>query len=88
MHMQIIDSDIGTDPDKRDYIVSKNPKKIGINTSSYESLADGLSKYNYDQLYNILPSKYKKKVVSAEEGAFFRRYPTIVLKGCQLEDED
>ena len=51
----------------KDYIVSKNPEKIGINTSSYESLADGLSKYHYDQLYNILPSKYKKKVVSAEE---------------------
>ena len=30
----------------KDYILSKNPKKIGINTSSYESLADGLSKYH------------------------------------------
>ena len=51
----------------KDYIVSKNPEKIGINTSSYESLADGLSKYHYDQFYNVLPSKFKKKIVSAED---------------------
>ena len=51
----------------KDYIVNKNPKKIGINTSSYESLADGLSKYHYDQLYNVLPSKLRNKIVSAED---------------------
>ena len=36
-------------------------EKIGINTSNYESLADGLSKYHYDQLYNVLPPKFRKK---------------------------
>ena len=41
----------------KDYIVSKNPEKIGINTSSYESLADGLSKYHYDQLYNVVSAE-------------------------------
>ena len=51
----------------RDYIVKKNPNKIGINTSSYESLADGLSKYHFDQLYNVLPSKFQNRVVSAED---------------------
>ena len=51
----------------KDYIVSKNPEKIGINTSSYESLADGLSKHHYDQLYNVLSPKYRKKIVSAED---------------------
>jgi Xaa-Pro aminopeptidase len=51
----------------KDYIVSKNPEKIGINTSSYESLADGLSKYHYDQLYNVLSPKFRKKIVSAED---------------------
>ena len=51
----------------KDYIVSKNPEKIGINTSIYESLADGLSKYHYDQLYNVLPPKFRKKIVSAED---------------------
>jgi Xaa-Pro aminopeptidase len=51
----------------KDYIVSKNPEKIGINTSSYESLADGLSKSHYDQLYNVLSPKFRKKIVSAED---------------------
>ena len=51
----------------RDYIVSQDPSKIGINSSSYESLADGLSKYHYDQLYNVLPNKYRNRIVSAED---------------------
>ena len=51
----------------KDYIVSKNPEKIGINTSSYESLADGLSKYHFDKLYNVLSQKFQRKVVSAED---------------------
>ncbi|MBL6677682.1 MAG: M24 family metallopeptidase [Flavobacteriaceae bacterium] len=51
----------------KDYIVSKNPEKVGINTSSYESLADGLSKYHFDQLYNVLPQKFQSRVVSAED---------------------
>ncbi len=50
----------------KDYIVSKNPEKIGLNTSSYESLADGLSKYHYDQLYNVLSPNFRKKITSAE----------------------
>ena len=50
-----------------DYIVSKNPKKIGLNISSYESLADGLSKYHYDQLYKVLSPKFRKKITSAED---------------------
>ncbi len=51
----------------KNYIVSKNPEKIGLNISSYESLADGLSKYHYDQLYNVLPPKFRKKITSAED---------------------
>ena len=51
----------------KDYIVSKNPDKIGLNISSYESLADGLSKYHYDQLYNVLSPKFRKKITSAED---------------------
>ena len=51
----------------KEYIVSKNPEKIGLNTSSYESLADGLSKYHYDQLYNVLSPKFRKKITSAED---------------------
>ncbi len=51
----------------KDYIVSKNPEKIGLNISSYESLADGLSKYHYNQLYNVLSPKFRKKITSAED---------------------
>ena len=51
----------------KDYIVSKNPEKIGLNISRYESLADGLSKYHYDQLYNVLSPEFRKKITSAED---------------------
>ena len=51
----------------KDYIVSKNPEKIGLNISSYESLADGLSKYHYDQLINVLSPEFRKKITSAED---------------------
>lgn len=51
----------------KDYIVNKNPKKLGINISSFEPLADGLSKYHFDQLHKILPQKFKKRIVSAED---------------------
>jgi len=50
-----------------DYIVSKNPKNIGINTSKAFALADGLVKTDYDALMRILPEAYKSKVVSAEQ---------------------
>ncbi|MBT6935510.1 MAG: M24 family metallopeptidase, partial [Cryomorphaceae bacterium] len=32
-----------------------------------ESLADGLSKYHFDQLYSVLSPKFRKKIVSAED---------------------
>tara|TARA_B100000767_G_scaffold212526_1_gene199763 strand:- start:2476 stop:3786 length:1311 start_codon:yes stop_codon:yes gene_type:complete len=50
-----------------DYIVSQNPKIIGINTSSAFALADGLVKTDYDALMDILPDEYKSKVISAEK---------------------
>lgn len=50
-----------------DYIISKDPKNIGINTSKSFALADGLVKTDYDALINVLPEAYKSKVVSAEQ---------------------
>ena len=50
----------------KDYIVSKNPEKIGLNISSYEPLAGGLSKYHYDKLFNVLSPKFRKKITSSE----------------------
>ncbi|MDB4015188.1 aminopeptidase P family protein [Flavobacteriaceae bacterium] len=50
-----------------DYIISKHPKNIGINTSKSFALADGLVKTDYDALMHVLPEAYKSKVVSAEQ---------------------
>ena len=49
-----------------DFIVSQNPKKIGINISDYIGIADGLAKTDYDGLIKVLPTKYQKRIVSAE----------------------
>ncbi len=49
-----------------DYIVAKNPKKIGINTSDYFGIADGLATTDYQGMYNALPKKYQKRLTSAE----------------------
>ena len=48
------------------YIIEKNPKKIGINISEYYGIADGLAKTDYDAMIKHLPSKFKKRVISAE----------------------
>ena len=50
-----------------DLIVSKNPKKIGINKSATFALADGLSASHYEMLINALPDQYDKRLVNAEK---------------------
>lgn len=50
-----------------DYIVSQNPKRIGINISEHYGIADGLAKTDYDGMMNSLPQKFKSRVVSAEK---------------------
>ncbi|MEQ9007748.1 MAG: Xaa-Pro aminopeptidase, partial [Ekhidna sp.] len=52
-----------------DMIVSKDPKKIGINKSETFALADGISSTHYDMLMNVLPKKYQSRVVNAENVA-------------------
>jgi Xaa-Pro aminopeptidase len=49
-----------------DYIVSQNPKKIGINASKHYGIADGLAKTDYDGMMYALPAKFQKRIVSAE----------------------
>lgn len=49
-----------------DYIVSQNPKKIGINISENYGIADGLVKTDYEGLIQALPIKFQKRIVSAE----------------------
>ena len=50
-----------------DYIISKNPKRIGINTSEAYGLADGLVKTDYDGMMKALPKAYHNRVFSAEK---------------------
>ena len=47
-------------------IVSKNPKRIGINMSNDWPVADGLTASLYQQLTQVLPADWQTKLVSAE----------------------
>lgn len=49
-----------------DIIAEKDPEKIGINKSETFALADGLSATHYDKLIEVLPEKYRQRMVSAE----------------------
>ena len=48
-------------------IQERNPKKIGINTSDYFGIADGLVKTDYEGLLEALPAEEEAKLVSAEK---------------------
>lgn len=47
-------------------ITTRNPKKIGINTSTHHNHADGLDVTDYNEFMQKLPATFKSKVVSAE----------------------
>lgn len=47
-------------------ITTRNPKKIGINTSTHHNQADGLDVTDYNELMQKMPAAFKSKVVSAE----------------------
>lgn len=47
-------------------IEKRNPKKIGINTSAYFNIADGLVKTDYEAFKEALPLRFEQKLVSAE----------------------
>ena len=47
-------------------ITTRNPKKIGLNTSKDFGHADGIDHTHYDQFMQKLPAAFKSKVVSAE----------------------
>jgi hypothetical protein len=50
-----------------DYILKKNPEKIGLNFSKNFPLVDGISKSDFDLFFDNAPLKIKNKVVSAEK---------------------
>ena len=47
-------------------ITTRNPKKIGMNTSTHFGHADGLDVTDYNEFMQKLPATFKSKVVSAE----------------------
>ncbi|MBP6688187.1 MAG: M24 family metallopeptidase, partial [Lacibacter sp.] len=47
-------------------IKTRNPKKIGINTSTHFAHADGMDVTDYNEMMQKLPVAFKSKVVSAE----------------------
>lgn len=49
-----------------DIIKTRNPTKIGINTSRHFGHADGIDHTDYLELLQALPAAYKQKLVSAE----------------------
>ena len=48
-------------------IEERNPNKIGVNTSAYFALADGLVKTDHDEFFDSLSAVNKTKIVSAEK---------------------
>ena len=49
------------------YILKKNPKKIGLNFSENFALVDGISKTDFELFYKNAPVEIQNKVVSAEK---------------------
>lgn len=49
-----------------DYIVAQDPQTIGLNMSEDFALADGLAVTDYKALKKVLPSKFQKRIVSAQ----------------------
>ncbi|MEM1120745.1 MAG: M24 family metallopeptidase [Bacteroidota bacterium] len=78
-------------------IKNKNPKKIGLNTSNYFALADGLVHTEHEQFMEKLPQTYHDRVVSAERLAIawletrsekeLQIYPMIAHLGHQILQE-
>jgi Metallopeptidase family M24 len=48
-------------------IASRNPQRIGINTSRHWPVADGLTEGLYKRLVEVLPAGYEQRLVSAEK---------------------
>ena len=48
-------------------IEKRDPVKIGLNYSADHNIADGLDKTDYDEIMRYLPSKYQKRVGTAEQ---------------------
>lgn len=93
--------DIDVYPDQWEALVNtikeKNPGKIGLNTSKYFGLADGLVHTEYEEFMEKLPHEFQKRIVSAERLALawletrsekeLTIYPMICHLGHQILNE-
>ena len=78
-------------------IREKDPKKIGLNTSQYFGLADGLVHTEYEEFMAKLPTEFRDRIVSAERLAIawletrsekeLAIYPMICHLGHQILNE-
>ncbi|MCP9201109.1 aminopeptidase P family protein [Gramella sp. GC03-9] len=50
-----------------DMISERDPERIGLNFSEHYGIADGLVKTDHDEFMQVLPEKYKERIVSAED---------------------
>lgn len=57
----------GSEDDLRDFIVERDPKRIGVNMSDKISVANGLSYTGYFRLAETLGEKYAGRMVSVEK---------------------
>ncbi|MEZ4972642.1 MAG: M24 family metallopeptidase [Cyclobacteriaceae bacterium] len=57
----------GSEDELKDYVVKRDPKKIGLNMSKMIGGADGLSYTMYQHLAEVLGKKYEARFVSAEK---------------------
>ncbi|MBM3178560.1 MAG: aminopeptidase P family protein [Bacteroidetes bacterium] len=57
----------GQESELKDFVLKRDPKKIGLNMSKDIGRADGLSYTEYAELSSILGKKYQDRFVSAEK---------------------
>lgn len=50
-----------------DVITENDPEKIGLNYSEDFNIADGIVKTDYELFMEVLPAKYRERIVSAEK---------------------
>ena len=57
----------GSESELKDFVTKRDPKRIGLNTSKDIGSADGLSYTGWQELAELLGSKYEARFVSAEK---------------------
>ncbi|QQS40653.1 MAG: M24 family metallopeptidase [Acidobacteriota bacterium] len=76
------------------FVAEKNPKRIGVNRSATDALADGISAFHFDRLIESLSEPFRSRVTTAENLAIgwletrteseMAIYPNIVRMAKQI----